>query len=93
MVIAVPSFVLLYSMDEIYDPKITIKAIGKQWYWMYEYRNVFDGKLSNLVFDSYMLADEDLPLGGHRLLEADNRLYVPRIDLDPFDCYSEWCFA
>jgi heme/copper-type cytochrome/quinol oxidase subunit 2 len=74
MVIAVPSFVLLYSMDEMYDPKLTIKAIGKQWYWSYEYRNTFDGQMRNLQFDSYMVADEDLPVGGHRLLEVDNRV-------------------
>jgi cytochrome c oxidase subunit II len=79
MIIAVPSFVLLYSMDEIYDPKLTIKAIGKQWYWTYEYRNFFDGALRNLAFDSYMLAEEDLPVGGHRLLEVDNRVYIPRL--------------
>ena len=43
ILIAVPSFVLLYSMDEIYDPKLTIKAIGHQWYWTYEYRNLVFG--------------------------------------------------
>jgi len=66
-------------MDEIYDPKLTIKIIGKQWYWSYEYRNFFDGKLHNLTFDSYMMAEDDLPLGGHRLLEVDNLLYIPRL--------------
>jgi len=79
MVIAVPSFVLLYSMDEMYDPKLTLKAVGKQWYWTYEYRNYFDGSLRSLVFDSYMVADEDLPVGGHRLLEVDNKIYLPRL--------------
>lgn len=79
MVIAVPSFVLLYSLDEMYDPKLTLKAIGKQWFWSYEYRNYFDGRLQNLAFDAYMLADEDLPIGGHRLLEVDNKVVLPRL--------------
>jgi heme/copper-type cytochrome/quinol oxidase subunit 2 len=79
VVIAVPSFVLLYAMDEIYDPKLTIKIIGKQRYRSYEYRNYFDGALRNVAFDSYMLAEDDLPVGGHRLLEVDNRVYIPRL--------------
>lgn len=41
MFIAIPSFALLYSMDEVVDPSITIKAIGHQWYWSYEGRPVF----------------------------------------------------
>ena len=37
MIIAVPSFALLYSMDEILDPAVTLKVVGHQWYWSYEY--------------------------------------------------------
>jgi cytochrome c oxidase subunit 2 len=40
MFIAIPSFALLYSMDEVVDPAVTIKAIGHQWYWSYEGRPV-----------------------------------------------------
>jgi len=79
MVIAVPSFVLLYSLDEMYDPKVTLKAIGKQWYWSYDYRNSFDGQLRNVIFDSYMVIDEDLLVGQHRLLQTDNLVWLPRL--------------
>jgi heme/copper-type cytochrome/quinol oxidase subunit 2 len=79
ILIAVPSFVLLYALDELYDPKLTLKAIGRQRYRSYEYRNVLDGVLRTLAFDSYMLAEDDLPVGGHRLLETDNRIYLPRL--------------
>lgn len=92
--IAVPSFSLLYSMDEIVDPLLTIKIIGHQWYWSYELINPNeffymdsegpsvseDNPLEvNYAFDSYMVADDDLDLaeGLLRLLEVDNRLFVP----------------
>jgi cytochrome c oxidase subunit 2 len=77
MFIAVPSFALLYSMDEIVDPSITIKAIGHQWYWSYEYSdyNTKDGR--TIEFDSYMVQEDDLEAGQLRLLEVDNRVMVP----------------
>jgi cytochrome c oxidase subunit 2 len=77
MFIAVPSFALLYSMDEVIDPAITIKAIGHQWYWSYEYSdyNTEDG--DTIEFDSYMVQEDDLELGQLRLLEVDNRVVVP----------------
>ena len=66
MVIAVPSFALLYSMDEMIDPAITLKVVGHQWYWSYEYSDynhtTEDGEGIN--FDSYMIAEEDLNLRG-----------------------------
>jgi len=71
--IAVPSFVLLYSMDEIINPAITVKAIGHQWYWSYE---IHDGD-DSVVFDSYMIPDDDLEIGQLRLLEVDNSLVLP----------------
>ena len=77
MIIAVPSFALLYSMDEIIDPAITIKVVGHQWYWSYEYSdyNAADGESIN--FDSYMIPEEDLEPGNLRLLEVDNRVVLP----------------
>jgi cytochrome c oxidase subunit 2 len=55
MLIAVPSFSLLYSMDEIIDPSLTLKAVGHQWYWSYEYSDYIQTKGSPLNFDSYLL--------------------------------------
>jgi len=73
MVIAVPSFALLYAVDEVVDPSITLKVIGRQWYWTYEY----EGEEGELVFDSYMIPEEELEKGELRLLEVDNRIVLP----------------
>ena len=72
--IAFPSLQLLYSMDEVIDPSLTIKAIGHQWYWSYEYSDVED---ESIEFDSYMVPTSDLEDGDLRLLEVDNRVVVP----------------
>lgn len=74
--IAVPSFLLLYSMDEIIDPSITLKAIGHQWYWSYEYSD-YKINFETLAFDSYMLPEDELELGQLRLLEVDNPIVLP----------------
>jgi len=72
--IALPSFKLLYLMDEILDPTITIKTIGRQWYWEYEYSDYISPELS---FESYMIPTDNLEEGQLRLLEVDNRLILP----------------
>nr|YP_008815351.1 cytochrome c oxidase subunit II [Pristis clavata]AEL97320.1 cytochrome c oxidase subunit 2 [Pristis clavata]AGW52239.1 cytochrome c oxidase subunit II [Pristis clavata] len=72
IMIALPSLRILYLMDEINDPHITIKALGHQWYWSYEYTDY-----QNLEFDSYMIQTEDLNPGLFRLLETDHRMVVP----------------
>ncbi len=72
VVIAIPSFKLLYFMDVVKDPEMTVKAIGRQWYWSYEYPDHGD-----FTFDAYMVADEDLEPGQLRLLETDNRVFLP----------------
>nr|YP_009700511.1 cytochrome c oxidase subunit II [Xenopus andrei]QEQ13582.1 cytochrome c oxidase subunit II [Xenopus andrei] len=72
IMIALPSLRILYLMDEVNDPHLTIKAIGHQWYWSYEYTNYED-----LAFDSYMIPTNDLTPGQFRLLEVDNRMVVP----------------
>lgn len=77
MVIAVPSFALLYSVDEIVDPALTVKIVGHQWYWSYEYSDYYNEDEESLNFDSYMLPEEDLNKGHLRLLEVDNRLVLP----------------
>nr|ABX46772.1 cytochrome oxidase subunit II [Batrachoseps major] len=72
IVIALPSLRILYLMDEINDPHLTVKAVGHQWYWSYEFTNYED-----LMFDSYMVPSQDLSSGQFRLLEVDNRMVVP----------------
>ena len=77
MVIAIPSFALLYSIDEVIDPSVTLKVIGQQWYWSYEYSD-FTNKLNKVIqFDSYMISQDDLKSGQLRLLEVDNRVVLP----------------
>jgi cytochrome c oxidase subunit 2 len=73
MGIAVPSFALLYAVDEVVDPSLTVKIIGHQWYWSYEYSDIGE----ELAFDSYMLPEEELNKGDLRLLEVDNRMVIP----------------
>lgn len=80
VIVAIPSFTLLYSMDEIIDPMLTIKVIGRQWFWSYEYSDYSELSLKSdtpFIFDSYMINEEDLQLGQFRLLEVDNRVIVP----------------
>lgn len=72
ILIALPSIRILYLIDEINDPHLTIKAIAHQWYWSYEYTDYED-----LGFDSYIIATEDLIPGQFRLLEADHRIVIP----------------
>lgn len=72
--IAIPSFALLYAIDELVEPTLTVKVIGHQWYWSYEYS---DSKYGDLNFDSYMIPENDLELGQLRLLEVDRKLWLP----------------
>ena len=77
VLIALPSFALLYSIDEVIDPSVTLKAIGHQWYWSYEYSDYNQSDEPAVAFDSYMIPDDDLQPGMLRLLEVDNRVVVP----------------
>jgi cytochrome c oxidase subunit 2 len=78
MFVAVPSFALLYSMDEILDPAVTLKVVGHQWYWSYEYSDYTSSEGESINFDSYMIPEEDLTVEGPlRLLEVDNRIVLP----------------
>ena len=61
-------------MDEGVDPSLMVKVIGHQWYWSYEYSDV-EGEA--IEFDSYMVLTSDLELGDLRLLEVDNRVFLP----------------
>jgi cytochrome c oxidase subunit 2 len=75
--IAFPSFKLLYLMDEVIDPAMTIKALGHQWYWSYEYSDFVNEDGESIEFDSYLVPTDDLEEGQLRLLEVDNRVVVP----------------
>nr|ABY55938.1 cytochrome oxidase subunit II [Pterostichus mutus] len=70
--IALPSLRLLYLLDEVSNPSITLKSIGHQWYWSYEYSN-----FKNLEFDSYMTPTNELKNNEFRLLDVDNRIVLP----------------
>lgn len=72
--IAVPSFALLYMMEEGVSPKLTVKVLGYQWYWNYEYQPLFGNYIK---YDSYMLSIDDLSEGDVRLLDVDNPLVLP----------------
>ena len=71
IVMAVPSFKILYKQDTIPKADLTIKAVGYQWYWGYEYPD------ENIIFDSYMIEEKDLKADQPRLLSVDNQVVVP----------------
>jgi cytochrome c oxidase subunit II len=72
VLIAIPSFKLMYYMDRVPNPDMTVKVTGHQWYWSYEYPDQ-----KNLAFDSNVIQDADLKPGQKRLLDVDNPLVVP----------------
>ena len=72
VIIAIPSFKLMYYMDRVPNPDMTIKVTGHQWYWSYEYPDQKD-----LAFDSNIIQEADLKPGQKRLLDVDNPLVVP----------------
>nr|P98021.1 RecName: Full=Cytochrome c oxidase subunit 2; AltName: Full=Cytochrome c oxidase polypeptide II [Simulium vittatum]AAA32072.1 cytochrome oxidase subunit II [Simulium vittatum]AAC64095.1 cytochrome oxidase subunit II [Simulium vittatum] len=90
MFIALPSLRILYLLDEINSPAITLKTIGHQWYWSYEYSDFM-----NLEFDSYMVPTNELETNGFRLLDVDNRIVLPmntqiRILVTAADVIHSW---
>nr|APX39505.1 cytochrome c oxidase subunit 2 [Pachybrachis regius] len=70
--IAIPSLKLIYVLDEVNNPAITIKAVGHQWYWSYEYSD-----FKNIEFDAYMIPSDEAKLFNFRLLDVDNRTVIP----------------
>ena len=75
--VAFPSFSWLYLLDEVISPTITIKVVGHQWYWSYEYSDYVNESGESIEFDSYMIPESDLELGQFRLLDVDNKVIVP----------------
>jgi len=90
VIIAIPSFKLMYYMDRVPNPEMTIKVTGHQWYWSYEYSDQ-DG----LTFDSNMIPEDQLKPGQKRLLDVDNPLVVPadtiiRVQITGTDVIHSW---
>lgn len=79
ILIAFPSFKLLYLMDEITDPAMSVLAEGHQWYWSYQYPDFLTSDLNFIEFDSYLVPESDLENGALRMLEVDNRLIIPEL--------------
>ena len=88
--LALPSLRLLYLLDEINDSVLTLKVVGHQWYWSYEYSDFLD-----VEYDSYIVSFDDLESGDYRLLEVDHRTVVPfsvdvRVLVSAADVLHSW---
>jgi ubiquinol-cytochrome c reductase cytochrome b subunit len=79
ILIAFPSFKLLYLMDEITDPAMVVVAEGHQWYWSYQYPDFLTSDEETVEFDSYLVPESDLEEGTLRMLEVDNRVIIPEL--------------
>lgn len=79
ILIAFPSFKLLYLMDEVSDPAMSVLAEGHQWYWSYQYPDFLNSDEEFIEFDSYLVPESDLEDGALRLLEVDNRVILPEL--------------
>lgn len=76
--IAIPSLLLLYMLDESIDSRLTIKIIGHQWYWRYEYSDFWSFPIcSSIEYDSYIIPSNELEDSIFRLLDVDNRIVIP----------------
>nr|ABA25882.1 cytochrome c oxidase subunit II [Anotogaster kuchenbeiseri] len=90
IIIALPSLRLLYLLDEVSEPSVTLKTVGHQWYWSYEYSD-----FNHLEFDSYMIPYNEMQENGFRLLEVDNRTVLPlqtqiRVLITAADVLHSW---
>uniref|UniRef100_A0A8X8RGC2 Cytochrome c oxidase subunit 2 n=2 Tax=unclassified Glyptotermes TaxID=2626267 RepID=A0A8X8RGC2_9NEOP len=88
--IAVPSLRLLYLMDEIHNPALTLKTIGHQWYWSYEYSD-----FTKAEFDAYMMPQDSKENNMFRLLDTDNHTTLPmnsfiRVIITAADVLHSW---
>lgn len=98
--LASPSFSLLYSLDEISNPELTLKILGHQWYWSYEISDFNScSDTQNLKYSSYMLTDESLKenssIGFFRNLETNKRVVLPtnthlRLLITAVDVLHSW---
>ncbi len=91
IILALPSIQILYLIDETSSPHVTIKTIGHQWYWTYEFSDL----PKELEIESYIVPSENIKNGEFRLLEVDNRISVPidsiiRILITSEDVIHSW---
>nr|YP_010570204.1 cytochrome c oxidase subunit II [Anabropsis guangxiensis]UZF98261.1 cytochrome c oxidase subunit II [Anabropsis guangxiensis] len=89
--IALPSLRLLYLLDETLEPLVTVKTVGHQWYWSYEYMDFTNPR----EFDSYMIPYNEMSENGFRLLDVDNRTILPmhtqiRVLITAADVLHSW---
>jgi len=76
--IAIPSLLLLYILDESIDSALTLKVLGHQWYWRYEYTDFWSlSEGFQIDFDTYIIPSSELEDSIFRLLDVDNRTIVP----------------
>nr|WLE66200.1 cytochrome c oxidase subunit II [Aphidius gifuensis]WLE66239.1 cytochrome c oxidase subunit II [Aphidius gifuensis]WLE66369.1 cytochrome c oxidase subunit II [Aphidius gifuensis]WLE66382.1 cytochrome c oxidase subunit II [Aphidius gifuensis]WLE66395.1 cytochrome c oxidase subunit II [Aphidius gifuensis] len=90
---AIPSLKILYMVEEIINPFMTLNILGHQWYWSYEYVD-----FKNLLLDSFMIQDNFIDLGNYRLLEVDNHLIIPynmniRFLVSSVDVIHSWAIS
>nr|ARH53924.1 cytochrome c oxidase subunit 2 [Lymexylon navale] len=88
--IALPSLQLIYILDETNNPLVSLKSLGHQWYWSYEYSD-----FSQMEFDSYMIPINEMKPFNFRLLDVDNRIVIPfesqiRILVTATDVIHSW---
>lgn len=88
--IAFPSLRILYLLDEVNNPSISLKTVGHQWYWSYEYSDFL-----GIEFDSYIVPQNEINLDSFRLLDVDNRVILPinnqiRILVSATDVLHSW---
>lgn len=91
--IALPSLRILYILDEVNNASLTIKTIGHQWYWSYEYSD-----FKNIEFDSYIIPINEILDSNFRLLDVDNRLVLPinskiRLMVTATDVIHSWALS
>ena len=79
VLIAFPSFKLLYLMDEVIDPSLVIYGEGHQWYWSYQYPDFVNDDEEFVEYDSYIIPESDLEIGKLRMLEVDTRVIIPQL--------------
>lgn len=92
-VIFIPSLKLIWEQEKIADAEMTVKITGNQWFWSYEYPDQ-----ENISFDALLIAEEDLPEGGRRLMDTDNALVLPvdtkiRLQITSSDVLHSWSVA
>nr|AIW06388.1 cytochrome c oxidase subunit II [Ichneumonidae sp. MT-2014] len=90
MNMAIPSLKILYLTDEIFNPSLTIKVIGHQWYWSYEYSD-----FNEISFNSYMIKFNEMNMFNFRLLDVDNNMIIPmcnkiRMLINSSDVIHSW---